>query len=37
VQEIHDVLYKLDHELVQDDDLEIVGEALEVFRTYIED
>ena len=36
-QEIFDVLAKLHRELVSDTDAAIVGEALEEFRTYIEE
>lgn len=36
-REIFDVLEKLHRELVSDADRAVVGEALEEFRTYVED
>jgi len=37
VQEIYEVLQKLERELVQDKDADIVGEAVEEFSKYIEE
>lgn len=37
VQEIYEVLQELHHELVQDKDIEIVGEAAEEFSKYVDE